>query len=394
MNNKTRGQGATRSWFGMGVPPLLGVLLLATAAAGNPTWSQSQSTPPPGEAEVPAGRIIAGRVPVLDFLRFIQQSTGLFVNFPSVSADSSHFREEVIDILVDVEYVSYPLVKSILEANGYVIRHRKIEDGSEIIDVSHPRGRGAAGGGPKLTKNLAVDKDHPEASSEQLSTLVIQLESADPEGVVTALRGLIGGDCGCGAAVSPGEVTIVQVAGSQTLVIKAKIEILSHIQELTRFIDVPVTLPRLEIISVHNVDAEKMVETIGEILNIQAGAVPKGATHGARSAAANPARVARQPQGRGEYTRLTADLRTHKIIVDTTDEKQLLLIKQLIEELDSPAGGSVFGRPFNLDEVRVIVLASLNAHRTVLRRPLSSEEIRVIVLASLNSYRTFLFNSY
>ncbi|MGE3165679.1 MAG: secretin N-terminal domain-containing protein [Planctomycetota bacterium] len=293
-------------------------------------------TAPTGSLDEVGGRMTKGTVPVLDFLRFIQRVTGLLVLYPSSSPDVV-WTEARIEVLDNVPRVTYAVVRSILEVNGYDIRHQILEDGQEVIFVSNARDRNAAQGGAAAPTEVIDPKTElPQGRSDELATMVLLLTHADTQVVVAALRDLIG--TGGGPRGATGDVTIVQVTSSNSLIVKAKYEILRHIKDLVRFIDVPVTGPKpiLEIVSVYEADAEELVNTISEVMNIQAGVIGNRRTARPGTPAQQPGGAVppRTPTGQGEYTRLIADLRTQKILIDTTEEEQLSLISWLINELD------------------------------------------------------------
>lgn len=314
------------------------VATLAVFTAVGPSCAQDTPEPPTaaGAIDEAGVEISKGSVPVLDFLRFIQRTTGLTVLYPSVQGDVV-WTEARIEILDNVKRVTYPVVRSIMEVNGYDIRHQILEDGQEVIYVSSARDRNAPAGGPPSTDVIPPGADLPEGRSEELATIVLLLTHADTQVVVAALRDLIGTGGGPRGGGASGEVTIVQVTSSNSLIVKAKHEILRHITELVKYIDVPVTGPKpiLEIVSVYEADAEELVNTISEVMNIQAGVVStRRTTRPGTPAGAQGAVPPRTPTGQGEYTRLIADLRTQKILIDTTEEDQLSLILWLINELD------------------------------------------------------------
>lgn len=335
-----RGIHAAEGLLSLGRLGVLAIGLIVGLASTQSSFAQPDATPPEAtDDEVEVGKMTEGRVPVIDFLKFIQQTTGLMVQYPSVQEDDSIWGQgAMINVLGDVEPLSYAVVKSILETNGYSITHARLEDGTEVINMSHARDRATREA--RVTDIVAPEEPVSAVNPEILTTMVLQLKFADTQVVANALRDLVGGSGGGGnRGGTSGSVQIVQVPSSQTLIIKSKNEILSHMKELVQYIDVEVDGPEpiLEIVGVYNADAEELVQTISEILNIQGGVVGRTNRTGnnrRNTGNNNNAPVARQQQGQGEYTRLIADFRTQKIIIDTTSETQLQLILQLIDELD------------------------------------------------------------
>lgn len=329
-------------------PVLASVLLVLMSALSG--VAQAQQPPPAEDAPVEAApesailptpvgyKLAEGKVPVLDFMRFIQSSTGLVVEYPSLTEDQFFGQESQINVLGEIEPLTYPMVKSLLEVNGYEVYHEKLENGQEVIKISHSQMRVGRSEGPAVTDVYGPKEQAPAEAFDQIATMVLKLQFADTQTVVQALRDLVS----VGAAApqrSGSSVTVVQVASTNSLILKAKVAILRHIQELVEYIDVEVKGPKpfFEVIAVYNADAEELVQVISEVLNVDAQTVRTGRARTTRAPAGQPAgQQVPQPrqQEPGQYTRLIADLRTQKIIVDTTSEAQLDLISQLIDELD------------------------------------------------------------
>jgi hypothetical protein len=64
-------------------------------------------------------RMEEGKFPVLSLMRFIQRTSGKFVNYPSTGNDPAFAEETFVDVVGDVDPLTYPIVQAILETNGY-----------------------------------------------------------------------------------------------------------------------------------------------------------------------------------------------------------------------------------------------------------------------------------
>lgn len=326
-----------------------------TPPAGQPPADGEPGTEPSdddtqgfGDVDVPI-RLKQGKIPVIEFLKYVHKNTDLIVVYPSTGNDPQFSVETTINVLGNIEPLNYEIVKALLEANGYTVTHEKLEgsENQQVVHVSHGQSRtaGASGGAPEVTEIHDIDSQLPndEYADERYATLVLQLKHTETQVVIQALRELTSVGGGGRGQAAGGATPIVQLPDTRTLIIKGKIDLLRHLQELVRYIDVEVRppAPTLRIVEVYNATADDIVGVISEILNIQGqGAGGGRATNranrarGRGAAAAGAAAAARAPTEPGEYTRLIADSRTEKIIIDTTDLDQLDVILRLIDDLD------------------------------------------------------------
>ncbi|MFQ5653677.1 MAG: secretin N-terminal domain-containing protein, partial [Planctomycetota bacterium] len=287
------------------------------------------------EEKDPTTVLTQGKIAVLDFLRYLQVTTGKVVNYPSSETDQHFAADVMIDVLGDIEPLSLPIVKALLEMNGYDLWEETLEDGAEIINVRHFAARVSTPIDP-VNPIIAPGKVAPPEINQQLATLILQLKHADTSVVLQALRDLLDIQ---GAGRSTGTVKIVTVTPTQTLIIKSKVRILRHIQDLMRYIDVEVQGPEpiIQVRELYFADAQDIVSLIREILTApRLRAV--GATRTRQPAAGRggqPASSSRRTGGVETATQLIADARTQKLIIMTTDGAELDLVHHLIDELDT-----------------------------------------------------------
>ena len=119
-------------------------LLLATALGVAPGLAAQDTGSGMVEAggdadEVPV--ITEGKVAVLEFLKFIQATTGKPVPYPSTTNDPQFQADMLINILHDIKPFTSEMAQWILEANGYELSESVGEDGRTVINVSHNQAR-------------------------------------------------------------------------------------------------------------------------------------------------------------------------------------------------------------------------------------------------------------
>ena len=311
---------------------LLGGLLLALFVGGlvlAPTTPLLAQPEEAGTAEEDIKKITEGKIRVLSLLRFLQDHTDKMVQYPS-AAQNTEFSEEVtIDVLGDVEPLTLPIVRALLETNGYNLYEQILEDGSEVIQVRSAAARTQVRG-PAVTPLREAGSDIPIENNQELATLILQLKHTDTSVVSQALRDLL-------EVQGSGDSTfrMVNVTSSETLIIKAKQEVLDHVQQLVKYIDIEAVGPEsiLNIRELTYADANDLVSIIEEVLN-SSGTTPVRRTQpraGGRGNTQNNASAALA----GEGTQLIADSRTQKIIIQSTDDDEVELVHQLIDELDT-----------------------------------------------------------
>jgi len=273
-----------------------------------------------------------GKIPVLNLLRFLQETTGKLVNYPSSAAEPSFDPSVTVEVLGDVSPLSLPIVRAILETNGYELWEQTLEDGSEVINVRSSLARAQTPSSPE-TPIVVRGEEQLLENNEELATLVLQLKYTDTGVVTQALRDLLDIQ---GTGRQSGSIKMVAVPSSETLILRAKVGVLEHIQRLVEFIDVEIVGPEpiLEVRELSFADAQDLVSIIQDALDTS------GAAATARRTSRTQGRQPQQPQQpsaqlAGEATRLISDPRTQKIIIQSTDEDEVDLVHHLIDELDT-----------------------------------------------------------
>ncbi|NRA76522.1 MAG: hypothetical protein HRU16_11325 [Planctomycetes bacterium] len=279
-----------------------------------------------------------GKFPVLSLLRFIQRTTGKFVNYPSTTNDPAFAEETFVDVIGDIDPLTYPIVQAILETNGYELWESTLGDGTVVINVRATTARAQVPSDP-VSPIIEAGDEPSDREADELATLVLQMKHVETSVVRQALTELLGVT---GAGNTSGSLKIVTVTNNETLIIKAKIRILEHIQRLVKYIDVEITGPErlLQIRELFYADAQDIVSIIEEALSDTSAFGTTGrrtTTSGAQAGRTGTSRsgVSRSTALAGESTRLIADNRTQKIIIQSTDPDELDLVHQLIDELDT-----------------------------------------------------------
>ena len=280
-----------------------------------------------------------GKFPVLSLLRFIQRTSGKFVNYPSASNDPAFAEETFVDVVGDVDPLTYPIVQAILETNGYEMWESTLDDGTVVINVRATTARTQPPSDP-VSPIIVAGAESTGEAGEALATLVLQLKFVETSVVRQALQELLGIQ---GAGSQSGSLKIVTVTNNETLIIKAKMRVLDHIQRLVEYIDVLVEGPEelLVIRELFYADAQDIVSIVQEALNDNSTFGSTGrrtsptTQQGRATGTANRSSIGRGSALAGEATRLIADNRTQKIIIQSSDPAELDLVQQLIDELDT-----------------------------------------------------------
>ncbi|MDE0959145.1 MAG: hypothetical protein OSB09_00025 [Planctomycetota bacterium] len=285
-------------------------------------------------------RMEEGKFPVLSLMRFIQRTSGKFVNYPSAGKDPAFAEETFVDVVGDVDPLTYPIVQAILETNGYELWESTLDDGTVVINVRATTARTQPPSDP-VSPIIEAGSDQVSESGDELATLVLQLKHVETAVVRQALQELLGIQ---GAGSQSGSLKIVTVTNNETLIIKAKMRVLDHIQRLVEYIDVEVRGPEelLVIRELFYADAQDIVSIVQEALSDTSSAGSTGrrtstptSQAGRGGSTANRGSVGRGTGQVGESTRLIADNRTQKILIQSSDPAELDLVHQLIDELDT-----------------------------------------------------------
>ncbi len=336
-------------------------VLILLAGLSLPTFALAQDPPDPadGDQPVPEGeeeddregsvvensqsggyRMEEGKFPVLSLMRFIQRTTGKFVNYPSTGNDPAFAEETFVDVVGDVDPLTYPVVQAILETNGYELWESTLEDGTVVINVRATTARTQPPSDP-VSPIIEAGTDSTSEEGDELATLVLQLEHVETGVVRQALQELLGIQ---GAGSQSGSLKIVTVTNNETLIIKAKMRVLEHIQRLVEYIDVEVRSPDeiLVIRELFYADAQDIVSIVQEALSDTGSFGSTGrrtstpsSQQGRTTGSTNRGSVGRGTSFAGESTSLIADNRTQKIIIQSSDPGELDLVHQLIDELDT-----------------------------------------------------------
>jgi type II secretion system protein D len=350
----------------------------ANAAAGAPGQAAAPGAAPPTMVQInPSDQITPGqkvnitegKIPLLDFLRFLSNYTGLPLLHNS---NDPNIASKEIQIAGDIKEADEDLVKSILEINGFRVIRETLPSGKEVLKVESMVAAQPTTEDPKEVQVIEFDernrmkppkkedvfpKEGP--SSDEFATMVFTLKYTAPTDAAQALNNLIikSGAAGGGAPGAAGvprgskSFSMVDVKNTMMLIITAKFGLLNYIKRLLELIDVPVKEPEriIEVIEVQESDPQDLVSIIQDFL--QGGGTGRGGGMG-RSRSRSRTGVPGQPGQPGQppvpgqvpggagnqqdyyQTNLLADPRTNKIIVETYSEQDLQDIMMLVRELD------------------------------------------------------------
>ncbi|MEE8143566.1 MAG: hypothetical protein V3T77_10740, partial [Planctomycetota bacterium] len=119
-----------------GSPRFIAVPLALVLWVAGSCWAQQAPISHPGHASsahsgkhspgnpdqrlgLQSSKLAAGKVPLLDMLKYLQAATGKIVLYPSAMRDGSFDEKIMINMLGEVNPLTPEIVVTILEANGY-----------------------------------------------------------------------------------------------------------------------------------------------------------------------------------------------------------------------------------------------------------------------------------
>tara|TARA_B100000809_G_scaffold149394_1_gene146908 strand:+ start:2035 stop:5043 length:3009 start_codon:yes stop_codon:yes gene_type:complete len=292
-----------------------------------------------------------GQIPLDDFLRFLADFTGLTVILSGGPAGASARQGQMVNITAPIYLADFEIVKAILDANGFQLVRRKLSTGKEIITISSTA-TSQSQGGVKETPVIKVGasgatqmdsqlkKGDLGLSSDELATMVFQLDHVAPADAILSLNTLATGTQSKGSTRNSG-FNVAEVKGTQTIIVTAKFGLLDYIVKLLKIIDVEQKNPDriVHIIEAREADAQELVSIIESFLQQnRAGRTPSRTTTRPTTSSSSASRSSSSllRGGATEFeTSLIADPRTQKIIITTYTMADLEDINMLVRELDT-----------------------------------------------------------
>ncbi|MCH2584653.1 MAG: hypothetical protein MK138_07790, partial [Planctomycetes bacterium] len=274
-----------------------------------------------------------GQIPLDDFLRFLADFTGLTVILSGGPAGASARQGQMINITAPIYLADFEIVKAVLDANGFQLVRRKLSTGKEIITISSTATSQAQGGvkeNPVIKVGASgatqmdsqLKKGDLGLSSDELATMVVQLDHVAPADAILSLNTLATGTQSKGSTRNSG-FNVAEVKGTQTIIVTAKFGLLDYIVKLLKIIDVEQKNPEriVHIIEAKEADAQELVSLIESFLQQnRAGRTPSRTTTRPTTSTSSASRSSSSllRGGAAEFeTSLIADPRTQKIIITT-----------------------------------------------------------------------------
>ncbi len=334
----------------------------AGAAAGvRPEGPTAMILPEPGQEK---RKIIIGegKVPLLAFLKFLSDFTGLPLLHDST--DQTIATKEIL-IVNDIQ-ADEDVAKALLEVNRFRVFREVLPSGKEVLKVESMTPQGTTmedekekrivDNRPGASEGERMEVQSKKIAADEFATMVFELKHTAPRDASEALTSLVSG--GGARAAAPGAAgargtksfSMVEIKNTMMLVITAKFGLLNYIKRLLELIDVPLQEPDriIRIVDVEESTADELVSIINEFLQGQGGARGGRSALGSRSRLRTPSGApaatptpgvpgAAGGAGQQEYrTNLIPDVRTNKIIIETYSEQDLQDILMLVSELDVP----------------------------------------------------------
>lgn len=317
----------------------LAICPIAFAQPGDATSGDAASDADDRTAnvEIPASGEVASQLNLKELLTVLEKMTGRMVLYPSTTADPNFDDNVNLEILGQVETLSFDLIKQMLEANGYDLWESELPDGTLVLNMRHNASRTNTPLDP-VSEIFKAEKKMPRDKDEQIVTLIVQLRYTDSGVVINTLRELLEFS---GAKSQTGTLKIVNLPENQTLILKGKVRTLRHVKALLQYIDVEVQGPEaiMEVRELYYADALDMVDILQQALD--SASQTSGATGQTPAATGRATRGSRQRRTTqtatqvGVSTSLIPDTRTQKILIQSTSPEEVQLVHVLIDELDS-----------------------------------------------------------
>jgi len=301
-----------------------------------------------------AGKIIKGAIDVTRFLEFLALNQDKPVIYDSVNS-ATYFSQKVIVLESDIPVLTYEIAKAILDVNGFSVFERTLPDGAKIIEVQASKVIQARTEGTPII-DLEDQRKPPQAfDPDETATFLVPLKHADTREAQNVLNQIFGAAAG---GKPGGGIQVVPVERTNTLFVKAKYGLIGYLWSIVQKFDIP--LPEaeqiIEIIDVREAEVVELARLIEDVLREsnrdttqragQAGAAPATTTSSlirtrttssaSRLGGASSYRSRSSSYGSYDFqTALIPEERTMKIIVVTTSEYELELVRMLVEELDT-----------------------------------------------------------
>ena len=292
-----------------------------------------------------------GQIPVEDFLRFLADYTGLTVILSGGPAGATARQGQTINITAPIYDADFEIVKAVLDANGFQVIRRTLSTGKEILTVSSTASSQAQGGvkeNPVIRVGASgatqmesqLKKGDLGLSSDEIATMVFQLEHVAPADAILSLNTLATGSQSKGSTRNSG-FNVAEVKGTQTIIGTAKFGLLDYIVKLLKIIDIEQKNPEriVHIIEAKEADAQELVSIIENFLaQNRGGRTPSRTTTRPTTSTSSASRTSSSllRGGASEFeTSLIADPRTQKIIITTYTIADLEDINMLVRELDT-----------------------------------------------------------
>lgn len=292
--------------------------------------------------------ITEGLVSIRDFIRFVSDFMGLPV---LVDSTDKALLSRDIEIVTPLVNVNAEIVKAVLETNKIRLLSEKYDNGTEILNLEDMARKNSAGRDPRPIVVVHVDElenRSGEIDPESCATMVFDLEHARPRDAKDALHSLVnpgarsGG--GSGSRSDSAGFNAVASTNTQKLVVTAKFGLLSYIQELLELIDVAIKEPKRmrKTFKVQWADATELTGFINQLINARSAGSRFGSS-GQRPVTGNPTsrgsvssttRSASASTSANHATKVIAEPRTNKIVVQTYSRDDLEEIEDLIAEFD------------------------------------------------------------
>lgn len=285
------------------------------------------------------GVIYKGEIPVTSFLTFMANYKGMPVLYDYISS-ATYFDKKVR--IESKTLATYEIVKAILEANSFIVVERQLPDGTSVVEVMNNKRRVVH---TEASPLIVEPGDKPlieGVEPDQEVTMYVSLEYAEAktvEGVITSILGKA-------TSTTAGGIQVITVERTNTLIFKGKFSLMDYVRKLVNLLDVDLPDEEEEIIEIVDVREAEATELAGLIEEVLSGAnqssMPGSSSSISRTSSISRSRLSSSSRSRTSGSRygseletiLIPDERTQRIIIVSTNERELELVMYLVDMLD------------------------------------------------------------
>lgn len=282
--------------------------------------AQEGFAPPP--LTIPPQSATIHDLPISRWLTLVEAASGKRVTYPSSFGNAEEAR---LRFMGNLRALNYPVVKAVLEANGYQVTE---ELRSNLIQVRHYSQRVRS----RVTKRPAPSTEVvAEVVEPSTLTWLCPLRYLDAASTYDTIRQVLRRRNRDGKE-SAERLRAELVTAVNALVLSGDDETIRRIQDLIRTLDIPpiTQLPLLRCFTPYHADAAELAERIHDVTRFPVTVLGSPESE---VLASSPG-ADRHPNANGRYCRVLVLPRLEKLLVETNDQDVLELVDFLMPLID------------------------------------------------------------